>query len=198
MLQYGTLSAYWYSFCIFHTTQYHAFCWIHCNRHSCHTGGIQLCVSWCPTNNCIFSMTAILHVTMTHPCSNNMPHPHNVCLANSFADTKHACLIVKNYDSPTERTSCKIFADAKHACLIIKNYELNIHSANILCNAKCDTPSSDRGPLADNTYILMVWYCSRERECCTVLYIIHMAWVQCHPWAHQCCPVVFKTQDLLP
>jgi len=27
---------------------------------------------------------------------------------------------------------------------------LNVHSANILHNAKCDMPSSDRGPLADN------------------------------------------------
>jgi len=26
---------------------------------------------------------------------------------------------------------------------------LNVHSVNILRNAKCDTPSSNRGPLAD-------------------------------------------------
>ena len=83
--------------------------------------------------------------------SDNMTHTHDICLAKIFADAKHACLIVKNYDSPTEHTSCKIFADAKHACLIIKTTTplLNVHSANILCNAKCDMPSSDRGPLAD-------------------------------------------------
>ena len=72
------------------------------------------------------SMTVILHITTTHPCtyrSDNTTHLHNVCLANFFADAKHACLIVKNYDSRTEHTSCVIFADAKHACLIIKNYD---------------------------------------------------------------------------
>jgi len=59
----------------------------------------------------------------THVGSNKMTHPHNICLAKIFADAKHACLIVKNYDSPTERTSCIIFADVKHACFIIKNYD---------------------------------------------------------------------------
>ena len=124
------------------------------------------------------STTVILYIMTTHPCSDNMTHPHNVCLAKTNADAKHTCLIVKNYDSLTERTSCKNFADAKHACLIVKNYDsltecmscvifadakhacliiktmtpqLNVHSANILHDAKCDTPtgSSDRGPLAD-------------------------------------------------
>jgi len=59
----------------------------------------------------------------------------------------------KNYDSLTQRTSCKHFiCDAKHACLIIKTttLQLNVHSANILHDMKYDTPSSDRGPLADN------------------------------------------------
>ena len=74
-----------------------------------------------------------------------------------IADAKHACLIVKNYDSLTERMSCIIFADVKHACLIIKNNDsLTEHSANILCDAKCNMPSSNRGPLANLRFCILV------------------------------------------
>ena len=65
------------------------------------------------------STTAILHIATTHPCSDNTTHPHNICLAKKIPDAKHACLIVKNYDSLTERMSCVIFADAKHAIIVI-------------------------------------------------------------------------------
>jgi len=117
--RYHTLSTYWYGFHIFHTTQYHAFCWIHCNRCRWHTAVCFLV----PNQQLHFQYDCHLHITMTHPCSDNMTHPHNVCLVKIFADAKHACLIVKKYDSPTECTSCEIFADAKHACMIIKNYD---------------------------------------------------------------------------
>ena len=61
------------------------------------------------------STTVILHTSRrhTHVGRANTTHPQNVCLTKKIADAKQACLIVINYDSPTEQ----------QACLIVENYD---------------------------------------------------------------------------
>jgi len=52
-----------------------------------------------------------------------MTHQHNVRVANIFADAKHACLVIKNYDSLTQRTSCDHFIQCKTCLPDNRNYD---------------------------------------------------------------------------
>jgi len=55
--------------------------------------------------------------------------------------------------------------------------QLNVHSANILCNAKYDMPSSDRGPLANNimepVYLTMKQQLQATRKVVSMLLQAH-------------------------
>jgi len=103
----------------------------------------------CMAYSCVFpgtqptiAFSAWLSFSATHPCSDNMTHWHNVCLAKKIADAKHPCLIIKNYDSPTECTSCENF-----------------------CRCKTCLPDNQKLWLPNWTYILWTFYAMQNATC---------------------------------
>jgi len=99
---------------------------------------------------------------LLYPCP-YMTHQHNVCLANIFADAKHACLVIKNYNSLTQCTSCKHFMQ-RETCLPNKcktclpdNQNCNSATKRTFCKhfTWCQI-QHDRGPLADKSTILAI------------------------------------------
>ena len=101
------------------------------------------------------STTVILHIVTTHPCTVALIQLiHTICMCfkqicrckTHLPDSQKLWLSDWTYVLQNFRRWKTRLPDNQKTM----TPWLNVHSANILCNAKCNMPSSDRRPLANN------------------------------------------------